>query len=192
MIFTINGHRGVGLMGVILALVVFSGCLTVQEKEYRFTLNSDGSGEGVITYIDLVSEEDEGKNVSFKDFGELISDYYEGTTFEDENPNYTVTEKKLYEKDDMLMGEVHFTFSSLDSIGFYTDRSCNCSGIMYYMGSLSETLLETNGKYLGENQDFPMIVWKAGTKEFSFKTQVKEDMSDAHSLLPLYNTWKNQ
>lgn len=62
--------------------------------------------------------------------------------------------------------------------------------MMYYMGSLSETLIETNGDYLGEDRDFPIIVWPTGTNQFTFKTNIKEDMTDAHSLLPLYNTWK--
>ena len=64
------------------AAVLLGGCLGVEKKEYRFTLNPDGSGSGVIRYVNVVSIDDnsgteEAKDVSFKDFAELVSDYLE-------------------------------------------------------------------------------------------------------------------
>ena len=176
------------LMLVLLFIIVFSGCLTVEQKLYTFEIENDGSGRGTIKFINLVSEEDDEKDVSFKDFGELISDYIEGTQFENDNPHYYVLSKDLYEENGVLVGEVNFTFNHADSIGFFKTEGCNCAPYMYYMGSLSETLIETDGEYLGD--DFPVIIWSNNTRKFVFKTSVKEDMSDAHPLLPLYNTWK--
>lgn len=183
-------YQLLGLIFVFAALIIMNGCLTVQEKEYNFQINADGSGKGTIKFVNIVSEEDEEKDVSFKDFGELIDSYIEGDQFEQENPYYNVTEKKIYEENGVLMGEVTFTFDDADSIGFYKDETCNCAPYIYYLGSLSETFAETNGTYLGETNDFPLITWTPDTKKFYFKTIVKEDMSDAHSLLPLYKTWK--
>jgi hypothetical protein len=60
---------------------------------------------------------------------------------------------------------------------------------MFYMGSLSETYVESNGTYLGADRDFPIIIWDEGQTEFYFKTLLKEDMSNGHSLLPFYRTW---
>lgn len=174
-----------------LFAILFTSCLTSEFKEYRYILKKDGSGQGSIIYVNIVSEEDEEKDVSFSDFGELIDSYLEGEKFEEENTFLTVTGKEIYEKNGVLMGKVRFTFDSIDSIGFFTLDIDN-SPFMYYLGSLSETLIETNGDYLGENRDIPIIVWDADVKEFYIKTQLKEDMSDAHSLLPVYRTWKEQ
>ncbi len=62
---------------------------------------------------------------------------------------------------------------------------------MFYLGSLSETFLETDGEYIGgdEENEIPMIVWAPGTTEFTFKTVVKDEMSNAHPLLELFNLW---
>ena len=60
---------------------------------------------------------------------------------------------------------------------------------MLYIGSISETYLESNGTFLGADRDFPMIVWDDGQDEFYFKTHLKEDMSNGHELLPLYKAW---
>ena len=178
-------------IAVLLFAILFTSCLTSEFKEYHYILKEDGSGQGSIIYVNLVSEEDEEKDVSFSDFGELVESYLEGDKFEEENPFLDVTRKELFEKDSVLMGNVSFTFDSIDSIGFFTLDIAN-SPYMYYMGSISETLVETDGKYLGENRDLPIIVWDADVKEFYIKTQLKDDMSDAHSLLPVYKTWKAQ
>ncbi len=181
----------VQFMVVSLCALFMTSCLTTEFKEYRYILKQDGSGQGTILYVNIVSEEDEEKDVSFTDFGELVEGYLEGGKFEEENPYLNVTHKEIYEKDGVLMGSVRFTFDSIDSIGFFRLDIEN-SPFMYYMGSLSETFVETNGKYLGENRDLPIIVWDADVKEFFIKTSLKEDMSDAHSLLAVYKTWKGE
>ena len=177
------------LIIIAVAALFISGCLTTESKEYRFKINADGSGEGTIKHVNIVSEEDEGMDVSFKDFNDLINDYLEGTTFEENNEHFRLTDKKLFEENGQLMGQISFTFESMDSIGFYHDPGCECNPYMYYIGSLSESFVESNGKYLGKDRDFPIIAWSDNSGELFFKTQVKQDMSDAHELLPLYNTW---
>ena len=177
---------GMLLMGLMIGL---TGCLTPEYKEYYYTINDDGTGEGRMKFINLVSEEEDEEDVSAKDFGELITDYYEGEQFSEDNPHLTITDKKLYEEEGMLMGEVWFTFESADSIGFYRYEDCNCCPWMLYIGSISETYLESNWTFLGADRDFPMIVWDDGQDEFYFKTHLKEDMSNGHELLPLYKAW---
>ncbi len=178
-------------VGMLLAVMVMvlGGCLTSEYKEYHYRINQDGSGEGTMKFVNLVSEEDDEQDVSLKDFEELISDYYEGEQFSEDNPHLTITDKKLYEEDGMLMGEVVFTFDNADSIGFFQYEDCDCCPWMLYIGSISETFLESNGTYLGADRDFPMIIWEEGQDEFNFKTHLKEDMSDGHGLLALYKTW---
>lgn len=177
---------------IVLLGIFLSSCLTTEYKEYRFTFNSDGSGSGVIKYVNIVSQEDEEKDVSFTDFGELIDEWLKGSSFEDENPSYTVVRKELYEENGVLCGEVEFTFDSFRQAGFIRFEDCDCAPILYYMGSLSETYMESNGTYFSDetDMDFPVMSWKPGISEVFFKTQVQEDLSDCHSLLPLYKTWE--
>ncbi len=174
-----------------LTLFTLTGCLSIEYKEYTFKINSDGSGEGEILFYNIVSVEDDEKDVSFKDFGELVSDYIEGTNFENNNPNYQVTNKELFEKDSVLVGKVEFTFTNFMDIGFFKSEDCDCSPLMYYMGDFGETFSESNGNYLGEEKNFPIIIWKANEDEIYIKTIVQDDLTGTHSLLNLYRTWND-
>ncbi|NWF49434.1 MAG: hypothetical protein HXY49_02710 [Ignavibacteriaceae bacterium] len=183
-----------GYLLIIISItsMLFTGCLTTQYKEYRFKVKKDGSGEGTIKFVNLISQKDDGKDVSFKDYGELVTDYLEGNRFESDNPYFTVTDKKLYEEEGMLVGEVAFKFSSIDSIGFFRDKDCDCSPFIYYLGTMSETFIETNGTYLGGGtKDFPAISWTKKSNEFYFRTAVQQELDETVSLLPLYKTWKD-
>ena len=174
---------------LILIPLILSSCLTTEYKEYRFTLNKDGSGTGVIKYINIVSQEDEETDVSFTDFNELIDDYLNGSTFEDENSSYTVTNKRLFEENGVLCAEIEFSFDRFEDIPLKV-FDCKCSPMLLYMGSFSETFKESNGDYLSTDDfDFPLISWENGTKELYYKTIVTEDLSDSHSLLPIYEQW---
>ncbi len=177
-------------IAVIALLSVFmASCLTVEKKQYSFTVKKDGSGSGTIKFINIVSQDDEDKDVSFEDFGELMNDYYEGEQFETDHPNMTVTDKKLYEENDVLCAEVSFTFTHIDSIGFMKFEDCSCAPLLYYLGSLSETFNSTNGTYLGENTNMPFIKWGGKETKLNFETIVQENLSDCRSLLDLYNVW---
>ena len=174
----------------VLTSFLLGGCLTSEYKEYKYRINEDGSGEGKIRFVNIVAQDDEGKDVSFKDFDELIDDYLSGEKFEEENPALIILGKRLYEEENKLVGEVEFMFNSIDSLGFYRNSSCECGPILYYISELYETLFETNGKYLGRDRDFPIIIWKPETNEFYFKTYVQEDLYGTRSLLPDYKIWK--
>jgi len=176
---------------LLLSVIFFSSCLTSEFKEYRFTINPDGSGNGKIKYANIMSQDDDSENVSFKDFDELISEWYEGTSFEDENPHLTLTEKRLFEENGVLCGEISFTFESIDSIGFLQFKNCSCAPLMYYLGALSETFINSNGTYLGKNTDMPFISWDGNAKDIYFKTQVQEKTEDCRNLLSLYEIWKD-
>jgi hypothetical protein len=174
-----------------LMFINLTGCLSAEYKEYILKFNADGSGEGEIIFYNLVSVEDDEKDDSFKDFGELVSDYIEGTNFENDNPNYQVTNKELIEKDSILVGRVEFAFTNFRDIGFFKSEDCDCSPLMYYMGNFGESYSKSNGNYLGEEKDFPVIIWQSDADEIYIKTVVQEDLTGAHSLLKLYHTWKD-
>jgi len=177
--------------------VLLSGCLGVEKKEYRFTLNPDGSGSGVIRYVNVVSIDDnsgteEAKDVSFKDFAELVSDYLEGVKFEDDHPYLKVTGKRLLEEDGKLVGEVAFTFALLDSVGFFRRAQCECCPVLYFNKTETgdETFAETNGRLVEGVALSPFIEWEGTAREFVFKTTVLSDLSGTRSMVEYYRTWK--
>lgn len=179
-----------------VAAFVFCGCLGVEKKEYRFTLNPDGSGSGVIRYVNIVSIDDnsgteEAKDVSFKDFAELVSDYLEGVKFEDDHPYLKVTGKRLLEENGVLVGEVAFTFASLDSVGFFRRAQCECCPVLYFNKTETgdETFAETNGRLVEGVASSPFIEWEGGAREFTFKTTALSDLSGTRSMVEYYRTW---
>ena len=178
------------IFALLLTALLFTGCLATEYKEYRFNLNDDGTGDGSVIFYNLISVEGDEQDVSFKDFGELATDYVEGTRFEDDNPGYKVTNKEIYEENGLLIGKIEFTFEDIRSIGFYKPKDCDCSPLLYYMGDFGETYSESYGNYLGAEDDFPMIEWEPGIDEIYLKTIVQENLESTHSLLPLYKTWK--
>lgn len=193
--------RNILLAAIFLGLfAVLSGCIVPETKEYRFKLNPDGSGSGTVTFVNLVSQDDDERDVSFKDFSELVTDFLQGTDFEDQNPAYHVTNKRLFEKDGKLMGEVAFTFSSLDSVGFFRQPNCDCCPTLLYAEAFQENYVGSDGKFLGDTTSSPFgngsatpfIVWPAGAREFYVKTSVLENLDNTHSLLAYWQDWKKK
>ncbi len=178
---------------LLSAVILLTGCLISERKEYTFKVAADGTGSGTVKYINLVSQNDEGKDVSFKDFAELVTDYIEGDKFLDENPAWTITDKKLYEKDGTLWGEVSFTFTSWDSAGFLRETGCACCPTYYYLEEVNnENYESSNGTFLKEYGKIPLIAFEPAMKEFTIRTTVQEDLSDTSPLLPHYKSWKKK
>jgi hypothetical protein len=164
------------LLLLLLTALFFSGCLIAEKKEYVFN---------------LVSQDDEDQDVSFKDFAELVTDYIQGDKFANDNPQFIVTDKKLYELDGELIGEVSVTFTSWDSVGFFRTANCDCCPTLYYLGGdNNETYESSNGEFLGATGNLPLVVYPAGTKVFTISTSLLTDLSGTRSLMEHYNNWK--
>ena len=180
------------LLGIFALLA--SGCLSVEKKIYYFKLAPDGTGEGKVVFVNIVSQEEDGQDVSLADFQALLDDYIDGTTFEEQNLNLKVLEKRLYEEDGKLCGEVKFRFDSPEKAGFLREKSCECAPYYYFFGSLGEELVETNGQNLEKETGISVIKWSPETKEFTFTTRIleKENLENTHSLVDLYREWKKK
>jgi hypothetical protein len=183
-------NKLVQILCLFFSIIFLSSCLTTEYKEYTFQINEDGSGSGKIKYINIISQEDDGVNASATDFEQLINDYLNGNSFEQENHYHLVTNKRLFEENGVLCGEVEFTFTHIDSVGFTKFSNCECAPLLYYMGALTETLIDTDGNYLGLNRDFPVITWEPGMSEVFIKTMVEADVSNGHSLLAMYIAYR--
>ncbi len=169
---------------------IFSGCLTVESKEYHIKLTGVNSGEATIKFINILSESDDTTDIRAEDFQQLIELYVSGGKLEKDNPGYRNVKKRLYEEKGVLCGEVSFTFDSLASIRFFKfDKD---SPYMYFASNplSSETLVETNGAQ--PEQWMPVVFWKRDAKEFYVKTKVSSEAQMRTSLLKQFRDWQAQ
>jgi hypothetical protein len=177
------------LLTAFVALTILtSGCLTVEKKEYSLKLTGPNSGKGTIKYINIVSTKDNEKDVSLKDFAELITDWYQGDKFEKDFPNLKNIQKKLYVENDVLVGEVSFEFDSLSHFKVYRYDKDSPYMLLLKEAFSSEEYEESNGEYNVNN--LPIIFWKKTIKDFTWKTKVQSDVSKAVSMVDQFNTWK--
>ena len=180
-------------VSALLVFIVFAtGCLDVQYKDYEFILNPDGTWRGTITYRNIISRSEDDKDASETDFQQLINDYYLGNALVEDNHQFQNIEKDLYIEDDTLIGKMTFTFQSIDSMGFYKDENSEYSSYFFYDGTLKESLMKTNGEYLGEKRDFPLIKWGGEETHFTFSTASNQNMDDAVSLVNQYREWQTK
>ena len=180
-------------VNALLVFIVFAtGCLDVQYKDYEFILNPDGTWRGTITYRNIISRSEDDKDASETDFQQLINDYYLGNALVEDNHQFQNIEKDLYIEDDTLIGKMTFTFQSIDSMGFYKDENSEYSSYFFYDGTLKESLMKTNGEYLGEKRDFPLIKWGGEETHFTFSTASNQNMDDAVSLVNQYREWQTK
>ena len=176
------------LFFLVLLGITICGCLTPEYKEYRFTVNEDGSGKGSITYYNFVSEQEEGEDVSNGDFVMLINDYLYGTNFETENPTFSVIRKDVYERNGELCGIVEFTFEDYLAGDFEKYDEENIE-INYFLDDITEEIVDANGEFSSGEDALPIVEWASGTSDFYIRTLVKKDMSATHPLIGYYRNW---
>src|SRR5258707_10200844 len=69
---------------ILLLLFQLSGCLSVESKEYSFTLKKDKSGKGVIKFINLMSDKKDSLSTIESDYQDLLNNYIKGSKIEDD------------------------------------------------------------------------------------------------------------
>ena len=174
----------------LLLAFYLSGCLTVENKEYRIKFKSATSGEATIKFVNIMSEADDTVDITSDDFRQLIDFYLQGNQLEKDNPGFHNVKKRLFEEGGVLCGEITFTFDSLESLRIFKYDSD--SPLMYPVGSplSSEQYVESNGVL--PRQWMPVIFWPKESKELYIKTKVVSEVSFQRSLLPNYRTWLAQ
>ena len=181
-------NSAVAFFVLFFTIVFFSGCLTTEYKEYRLKIKKDGSGTAFIKHVNILSQKDEGKDQSFKDFAELVTDYIDGDKLQGDYPDAKIVSKKLFEENNMLMGEFELEFEGIETFKLY--KFDGDSPYMFYVDSFSETYVESNGTY---NPDvMPIIFWDKNTTELYIKTRVTDLTDDTShvSLVEQYRKWK--
>jgi hypothetical protein len=174
-------HRLLPILLVTLCALGASGCLTAERKEIVLSVKPDGSGSGKITFFNILSAE-EGKDVSLNDYK-----YLKGTKFEDFYPQYFNFNKRLYEQDGRLIGEITFDFSHYEDAGLF--RYQNKGPWMYFIGMKSDVGVDhydTSNGTLGSDQ-MPVVFWPDGTTEFKISSKFERSDLDLHQLTAFYN-----
>jgi len=177
------------ILAVMITAMFISGCLTCEKKEYSFVFTGENSGRLTIKYINLLSTMDDGEDISEDDFQVLLNDYYEGAEIENEFPNATVVEKRLFEENGVLCGEIIFEFDDLAAANLY--RYKGTGPIMYCLSCFSidtEYYDESNGVYGGDIM--PVVFWEAELKKLRLTTDVTTPDETTVSLLDAYYNWE--
>jgi hypothetical protein len=176
-------------IGILIAVMFMSGCLTCEKKEYTFEFTGKDSGRLTIKYINLMSTMDDTLDISDEDFNSLLVDYYEGTQVENEFAEATLISKRLFEEDGVLCGEIVLEFAGLAAGHLYQHKEKG--PLMYCLGCYSidsEYYNESNGEYGGDVM--PVVFWDAGLKRLTMTTDVTFPDETTVSLLSKYQEWE--
>ncbi len=172
-----------------VSILILSSCLGVETKEYEYTFKTEHSGTGVITFTNIMSKKDSDKDVSMKDFAEVITDYYEGDRLERDMPGIRNVKKELFEKNGVLCGKITFDFDSLESIKVFSyDKN---SPYMININRLnSEEYVSSNGTYGGA--DMPICFVDKAKKKIIMKTSMTKPDESTIGLVEDYRMWKKR
>ncbi len=177
------------LVLIAVGSFILTSCLTVEKKQYTFEITGKDSGKLTIKYINLMSDVDSAGYTEMQDFDELISSYINGTRIEESYPEAVNIQKRLFEENGMLCGEVTMDFPSLSAARLF--RMDGKSPYIFYTSSVDgESYIESNGTYGGDN--CPVVVWPAKTKKLVVTTSVTRPGDSHDSLLGEYKRWKNK
>ena len=176
------------LISIILLAIIFTGCLTVEKKEYTFQLKDSNSGTLTIKFVNILSMKDDALDVSQGDFEELVTNYVEGNEIETDYEKALVRSKRLFEENGVLCGEVVIDFEDLGSVGLYQYDSK--SPLMFNVGSFldSESYLTSNGEFGGEVM--PVVFWPKSLKTLTLTTYITDPDETTVGLLTEYYEWK--
>lgn len=165
-----------------------SSCLTVATKEYTIVFDSNNSGTLTIKYINLISQKEDGEDVSEKDYKELIDKYFDGQELEKTYNGATNFRKRLYVENNQLCAEIKMDFIDLKAIKIF-QLNKKSQYIMNLKGLLnSESYVESNGVFAGE--EIQLVLWDRKSKVLTLKTKVTEVDENCVGLANEYSKHK--
>ncbi len=172
------------------AIIVLSGCLTAQYKEYEFEFKDGNSGTLTITHVNIFSQmydDEDPDSTSLADYNELLDKYIVGEGLEEDYPNAKVRSKRLYEKNGELCGEIIFEFENPEDVNLY-QYDKKSPYVFYFAGD--ETYFNSNGKKPLEKM--PVVFWdrKMKKKEKLTLTTSISEFKDAD--VSLVEVWKSR
>src|SRR5688572_18162827 len=144
----------------LLAVPLLAGCLEIGKTTYRFDL---ATLQGTLVLADVRTGTPAD---AAKDFGELVNSYVLGNKVSEDHPTWNVGERRLYEADGMLSGEVGFTFGRASDVGLY---QYDKKSPFLWCAADTETVISTSGEIVGP---YPRcVVFDRKTKVFEITVQ---------------------
>ena len=181
---------------ILLLIVIFgTACIGFDKAVVTFSINEDGSGSGKAIFQNIYSIEDYYKDVRLTDFASLIDEYLNDNGFEYDFPGYNIQEKKLFEKNNQLWGQLDFSFEHYSDINIWKYEKCDCCPWILYIDPYTmEVISNSNGEIeVDEDDEVSKIIWDSETNEFQFTVELSEyyyDDYDIHPLLQIWQMWK--
>ena len=175
------------LLLIILLALISSGCLTYEKKEFKLT----GKNSGVLTmkYINIMSIMDNDTlDVSEDDFDVLVSEYLNGEEIENKFPGAKNIQKRLFEENGVLCGEVSMDFDNLEDVKLYRFKDIGPLMINVINFEDTETYKSSNGDYGGDIM--PVVFWDGNFTELELTTQYTTPDKTCVSLLSRYKSWQ--
>jgi hypothetical protein len=181
-------RSSISLVLIIVISIMITSCLTVEKKEYTFQMKDANSGTLTIKFINLMSMKDDTADISESDFEELLNTYLNGEQLESDFENAVVRNKRLFEENGVLCGEVIIDFNELSHVGLYQYEAKG--PFMINIGSFleGESYLSSNGEYGGDIM--PVVFWSKSMENLSLTTYVTTPDESTIGLLSLYNKKK--
>ena len=170
---------------VALMAILLSSCLTAQYKEYKFEFDGKTSGTLTVTHRNIYStrydDEMTVEEEMEEDYQEIMDDYINGTTIEDDYPNAKVVSKKMFEENHELCGEIVLKFDAIEDVNLY-----KYSKKAPYMFYLDDDYFDSNGEKGPEYM--PVVIWDKKAKVL--EVTVELDTPDEEETISLLNVWK--
>ena len=183
--------KKIGLLFETLAVIaiVFSGCLTVEQKEYTIDMTSKNAGKLTIKYINIMSSSSSDTIDSAPDdFDELINKYLNGDEIEKNFPNCTNIKKRAFIENDQLNGEVTMDFKDIKDIKLFQYKGKGPYMMSTGAFSSMESFVSSNGEYGGETM--PVVFWDKKNKKLILTCSVTKPDDKTNSLAHLYKKWE--
>ncbi len=166
---------------LLLLLPLLGGCLEISQTYYRFDLKAR---TGTMESRDIRT--DSAANAE-ADFAQLVNDMVLGSAALDEHPTWLVTDRKLEERDGVVVGTMSFRFAEPSDVGLY---QFDKKSAYIWCGKEGERIAATNGEVIPQ---YPHCV------AFSRKEKVLEVAVDqaagtpsSRSLVSELRAWDGQ
>lgn len=175
-------------IALLIFAVQFTGCLTVEKKEYHISINKDLSGSGKIIFRNILHQKYGEDDSPQKDFEELISTYIDGDKLESDYSGLKIVKKELFEENGQLCGVFEFQFFNIQDVKLF--RYNDQAPFMYYINTFDESYSSSNG-YFDESK-MPVVFWENNTKDLKLITSVAGEVSDEDTTyVSLLDEFKN-
>jgi len=179
----------------LFLLLLFSGCLTVEKKQYTVEFTGKNSGKLTIKYINIMSmpgyDEEEDYDASSTDFEDLVQSYIIGDRIETDYPLAKNITKRIFEENGQLCGEVTMEFDNIGEIRFYQHNKK--SPIMFNISNAFDgELYDSSNGVLGNEDYMNVVFWNKSEKKLMLTTSITAPDEETVSLLDYYNSWKKE